>query len=261
MRTALTEVGTAFGLLTCEPAPLALDVRGIDGLPQRSLPLGSLRELLVAGIGADASDEVWRRLIRRTRDGDPAWTVGAVGVALPGLTGIAVRLARRAPALTADIDSEVLSGFLTALRDDPLSRPRIWLRMTWAAWRAGLTARAVEEHVELPAEVPVGSRTPDMPYGHPDLLLDRAVVAGILTRPQADLIGATRLEHVLVEQLAAEAGVGEAAIRKRRRLAERLLTEAILDGVLTLPARRAPGRLAVVSGCEPVSAAGRVRAG
>ncbi|WP_229706616.1 hypothetical protein [Micromonospora sonchi] len=39
-----------------------------------------------------------------------------------------------------DIDSEVLAGFLHALRTADLTAPRLWLRLCWATWRAGAAA-------------------------------------------------------------------------------------------------------------------------
>jgi hypothetical protein len=74
----------------------------------------------------------------------------------------------------------------------------VWLRLCWAAWRAGFAARRTDELLELPPDVPVGSRTPHRPYGHPDLVLGRAVAAGI-TDTQAELISSTRLGDVLIE--------------------------------------------------------------
>jgi hypothetical protein len=94
--------------------------------------------------------------------------------------------------------------------------------------------------MELPADLPTGSSTPRRPYGHPDLILGRAVAAGVITHAQADLIGATRLGDVLVEQIAAEQGVAPSVIRMRRRRTERTLVKALtlvpseLNGVAPL---------------------------
>ena len=234
LRTALTQADEHFALLVCQPAPLSFDARRIPGLPDRMLPLDELRDLLLAGVALETSDAVWRQLARQARQWGPAWVVGAVGVAIPGLTRMAARLSHGVPELAEDIDSELLAGFLHALRTDPLDPPRIWLRLCWAAWRAGLTARRSDTTVELPADLPAGSSTPRRPYGHPDLILGRAVAAGIITQRQADLIGETRLGDVLVEQIAAERGVAPSVIRMRRKRAERSLVEALARGTLAL---------------------------
>jgi hypothetical protein len=237
-RTALHVAEDAFRLLACEPGPLTFDCRPIPGLPDRHLPLDELRSLLLAGVPAEVSDAVWRQLAARARQDGPGWVVGAVGVALPGLTAMAGRLAAGAYGLADDIAAELLTGFLTALRGADLQPPRVWLRLCWAAWRAGNQARKTDELLELPADVPVGSRSPHRPYGHPDIVLGRAVHAGVLTAEQADLIGATRLGDVLVEQVAAAAGESGSVVRMRRRRAELKLVAALRRGDLTLPAVR-----------------------
>jgi hypothetical protein len=241
-RTALHVAEDAFRLLVCEPSPLVLDGRTIPGLPDRQLPLDELRTLLVAGAPAHVSDAVWRQLAGRARTDRPGWVVGAVGVALPGLTRMACRLTAGVPGLADDIDAELLAGFLTALRGADLEPPRVWLRLCWAAWRAGKKARTTDDLLELPADLPVGSRSPHRPYGHPDIVLGRAVHAGVLTAAQADLIGATRLGDVLVEQIAAEGGETGSVVRMRRRRAELKLVAALRRGDLALPAVRPAGR-------------------
>jgi hypothetical protein len=91
----------------------------------------------------------------------------------------------------------------------------------------------VDDTAELPADLPTGGGTPRRPYGHPDLVLGRAVAAGVITRAQAYLIGATRLGDVLVEQIAAEHGLPASVIRMRRKRAERTLVKALLHGELS----------------------------
>jgi hypothetical protein len=241
-RTALSVAEDAFRLLVCEPGPLTFDGRIVSGLPDRLLPLDELRSLLVAGTGTEMSDAVWRHLAVRARDDGPVWVVGAVGVALPGLTRMAGRLSAGTRDLADDIDSEVLAGFLTALRTADLRAPRVWLRLCWAAWRAGNRARKVDELLELPTDLPVGSRSPRRPYGHPDIVLSRAVHAGVITVDQADLIGATRLGDMLVEQIAAACGESGSVVRMRRRRAELKLVAALRRGDLALPAIRSGGR-------------------
>ena len=237
-RTALTVAEDAFRLLVCEPAPLAFDGRPIAGLPDRLLALDELRDLLLlATTDADTSDLVWRQLAQQAREWGPAWTVGAVGVALPGLTRLAARLSAGFAKLADDIDSELLAGFLHALRTHDLQAPRVWLRLCWAAWRAGFTARRTDDLHELPPDVPVGSRTPYRPYGHPDLILGRAVAAGIITDTQAELISCTRLGDVLIEQIAAECGQPGSVVRMRRKRAERKLVAALQRGELAVPRR------------------------
>ncbi|MFI1997079.1 hypothetical protein, partial [Actinoplanes sp. NPDC020271] len=205
--TALTSAEKAFELLTCEPAPLVFDARPVPGLPDTTMPLDRLRTLLMyERYDSDTTDVLWRQLARHARDWGPAWVVGAIGVALPALTHLAAKISAGRPRLADDVDSEVLAGFLEALRTTDLDRSRLWLRMCWAAWRAGAAVVKDQEGEELPLDLTTGSRTPRMPYGHPDLLLGRAAAAGLISDEAAELISATRFGDALIEQLAAEQG-------------------------------------------------------
>jgi hypothetical protein len=132
--------------------------------------------------------------------------------------------------LVEDIDSEVVTGFWTALRGEDLETARLWLRLMWAAWRSGHLAAQVRETCELPPDLTVGSSTPHAPYGHPDLLLGRAVATRVLTEEEAELIGETRLGETLIDTLAGPQGVSAGAIRMRRTRAEKRLVAAIERG-------------------------------
>jgi hypothetical protein len=234
--TALTTAEKAFELLTCEPAPLVFDARPIPGLPDTMMPLDELRKLLLCGrCDSDITDEVWRQLAHHARWRGPAWVVGAIGVALPALTHFAARISRGYARLADDVDSEVLAGFLHALRTADLAPPRLWLRLCWAAWRAGAAVVKADDSEELPLDLPSGSRSPRMPYGHPDLLLGRAAAAGLITADAAELISATRFGDALIERLAAEQGVTASVLRMRRRRAERVVAAAVTRGDLSGP--------------------------
>jgi len=238
-RTDLAVAEDAYRMLVCQPSPLTFDGRLIDGLG-RLLPLDELRDLLVAGLDPDTSDAVWRQLATHAREWGAQWRVGVVGVALPGLTKMAARLSAGRRQLAEDIDSALLIGFLELLYKDELTQPRLWLRLQWSAWRAAAKVCQSEDLLELPADVPVGSRTPYRPYGHPDLILGRAVAAGIITPAQAELIGSTRLGDVLIEQIAAECGHSGSVVRMRRKRAERKLVAALQRGDLAVPHRVVP---------------------
>ncbi|MEU1687890.1 hypothetical protein [Micromonospora sp. NPDC005707] len=247
--TALTIAEKAFELLTCEPAPLVFDASPVPGLPDRTMPLDELRELLVdERYDSDTTDELWRQLAHHAREWGPAWVVGAIGVALPGLTHLAAKISRGHAGHADDVDSEVLAAFLQALRTADLAPPRLWLRLCWAAWRAGAAVVKPDNGEELPLDLPSGSRSPRMPYGHPDLLLGRAAAAGLISAEAAELISATRFGDALIEQLAAERGVTAPVLRMRRRRAERIVAAAVTRGDLSDPTRssdcREPARAA-----------------
>jgi hypothetical protein len=75
-----------FDLLVTGPNPLALDGTSLDGLPDRAIPLGELKAMLLhPSVSFDVRDAVVDELVARSRAKGGAWTVGLAGVLLPGL--------------------------------------------------------------------------------------------------------------------------------------------------------------------------------
>jgi hypothetical protein len=199
--SALAAADKAFTLLAAPPAPLALDGRAVDGLPDRHIPVDELRHLLVHDptVSYEAKDAAWRLLVEHARTWGPAWVVAAVGVALPALTTMAGRLCAGHTDCAEDIESELLAGFLHAMRTADVSGPAPYARLCWASWRAGRAVRAGEATSELPDLADPHAHSPARPYGHPDLILGRAVAAGVITAEQAELISASRLGDTLTD--------------------------------------------------------------
>nr|WP_042181701.1 hypothetical protein [Kibdelosporangium sp. MJ126-NF4] len=222
-KNSLDVARDSFALLVTGPRPLSVNGRRYPGLPPRHLPLDEVRDLLLAGTCPQSTtDAVWAHLVAQARSGDPKWILGAVGAALPALISVAARLTIACPGDPADVQAEVLRGFLDALRRIDTDRPRIVLRLRWAAYRAG--------HAELvrtfAAAKQRASATPSAAISnHPDFLLTQAVAEGALAQLTADLIGKTRLESVSVSEWAALHGVSEWAAYKARRRAELRLAE------------------------------------
>jgi hypothetical protein len=259
--SAIGSVEQAFRVLATGPGSLVFDARGMAGLPDRLMTVLELRDLLTGGsVRGEALDEVWRRLAVWTRQERPAWTVAAVGIAVPGLKRIVAGAVADRCHLVEDIESEAVAGFLHALRHDDLKAANVWLRMMWSVWRCVDRVRCAPEEALASGEAAAVSRIPRAPYGHPDLLLYRAVVAGILTAKEADLIGDTRLGQVLVEQVADAEGVTAQVMRMRRNRAEHRLVAALRNGDLSDTVR--PGRHLRASAPARTSAtSGRSRAG
>ncbi|GAA3432351.1 hypothetical protein ACFFS4_44015 [Kutzneria kofuensis] len=220
-----------FTWLVTGPHPVSLNGRLFPGLPDRHIPLDEVRDRLLARRCPQATrDAVWAHLVLRSRTEGATWTVAAVGVALPALTSVAATLSDRFAGDPADVHAEVLRGFLTALSTIDLRPPRIMLRLRWAAYRSGYDALA--EALAGPTPVAPGFRStpPHTPWGHPDLVLARAVADGVLTQTEAALIGATRLEEVPVADWAAAHQIGEWAVYKTRKRAELRLAAYLRDG-------------------------------
>jgi hypothetical protein len=270
----LDQAQAAFDLLVTGPDPLTVDGRLIGhGLPRRPIPLDELKSMLLhPSVSRPARDAAWVELVTRTRStpapstpaslsgpsrsgpSRSAWVVGAVGVAMPGLRRAAGRLCRGQDRWAADVEAEMLAGFLLALQTIDLSEPGIAGRLCWAAYRAGhrlrvATGRAgdlstdgvVAEQAVLPA---LGDLISDGPYGGPATraggqngghdggkeearaLLARAVAEGLIGRPAAHLVARTRLDGAALAAVAAELGTSYAAARQRRLRAEKRLAAA-----------------------------------
>ena len=229
----------AFRLLCAGPQPLALHASKVAaGLPDRPVPLDELRVLLLhPSTSARVRNRVWAELVRRARDGDPAWVIGLAGIAMPGLRRAVGSLAAAWRGDPADLQSEVLTGFLAAVRDldpDDLEQVPLASRLCWAAWRAGKAlAYADADYATRRRDLDDQSGAPELPWGHPDFVLAAAVRKRVLTAAQAELIGRNRLEGVPLAQIADERGTSHAALCNRRKRAEKALTDAIRNGFLT----------------------------
>ena len=214
----------AFEWLVAGEHPVTVDGRLFAGLPRRRVPLNELRDrLLRRRCPQTVRDAVWAHLVSLARTEGGTWTVGAVGVALPALTSIAATLSAKFAGDPSDIHAAVLAGFVAELETINLRRPRIMLRLRWAAYRAGHAC--VREALDAPVPSGHGFRStlPPPPWGHPDFVLARAVAEGAITAAEAELIGATRLEGVPLADAAAERDVSYQAAKKARQRAERRL--------------------------------------
>jgi hypothetical protein len=241
----------AFDLLVCPPAPLGFDARGVKGLPERMLPLDELRDLLLKpDTTITVRDGVWRDLVTRARRDGPAWVVATVAMALPGLRKQAGVLAAGGKGDTADLDAELIVGFLERLKTVDIAEQRICGRLIDAGVRSARKSRDRYADTHLVHVDSDGPRTPKLPWDHPDWVLARAVAAGVLDPEEANLIAATRLGHDTLAQAADALGMDPVLAAKWRKLAELRLKDAIEAGDLEyVPIRaRRPWRRRVLGG-------------
>ncbi|WP_432832984.1 hypothetical protein [Dactylosporangium sp. CA-092794] len=241
----LDAVDAAFAKLTCDPDPLSLDLDqltdpiGADsGLPAGVITLPALGQWLLQHPRAyTVRDVVWRELIRRARLDGPEWVIAATALAMPALRRYAGQLRTGWAGDADDLDAEILTGFLTALRDRvDLVRPAPYAALCKAAWRAGYELRQRDGAEATPVENlehVTGPRTPKRPYGHPDLLVRRAVQLGIVDvcdeQPYIDL----RLGHRAVEPIAARLGLAVDTLRRRVERIDERIADALAEGLLT----------------------------
>ncbi|MFD4559077.1 hypothetical protein ACFWP5_32950 [Streptomyces sp. NPDC058469] len=223
-----------FTLLMTGPQPLSLDGRSFSGLPNRSIPLDELRDrMLRRSYPRGTRDAVWAHLVRQSREHGATWTLACAGMALPALAGVARWLTARFPGEVFDLHAEVLGGFLSALATVDVDRPGVLVRLRWAAYRAGFAA--LSEALDAPT--PIGrdfrSAPPRQPWGHPDLVLARAVRQAVLTRTEADLIGTTRLDETPITDWADHHEMSHDAAYKARQRAERRLVAFLREQATT----------------------------
>ncbi len=234
----------AFGWLTAGEHPVAVDGCVFDYLPDREVPVDELRDLLLRrACPRPVWDQVWTHVITRARAEGGPWTVVAVGLALPMLTPMAARLTRHYADDPTDIHAELLRGFLDKLQVMDLPRGRIAIRLRWAAYRAGHHALTTAMDGPTPTEPDVRPGTPAPVSGHPDLVLARAVNAGVLTSTEAELISATRLGGVMLTDWPRQNDCSYNKLRKFRSRAEHRLAAWLAettDGAAPDDASRVP---------------------
>ncbi|WP_433498509.1 hypothetical protein ACQP1K_27100 [Sphaerimonospora sp. CA-214678] len=205
---------TSFRLLATGPGALALNCATLapGRLPRGEVNLLELRMLLTARhVTDEVRDAVWRELVTRSREHKGAWTVAAVGMAMPALRMIAASLTRNLSCGDpADVDSEILAGYLWALRRMDLDTSGVRARLCQAARYTGERA---ERHLSAKAEwrqPPDESPPPPRPRPRPrpcphsrpysDLVLVDAVATGVLSELDAELILLTRLGDLPLRQ-------------------------------------------------------------
>ena len=227
---------TAFRLLCAGPQPLALHASKVAaGLPDRPVPLDELRVLLLhPSTSARARNQVWAELVRRARAGDPAWTVGLAGIAMPGLRRAAGSLAAAYRGDPADLQAEVLTGFLAAVRAlDPDDLDRCRWRPGCAGPRGGPGSSTPTPTPAGPAAAaisPGGATARTCPGGTRTWCSPPPCARGSSPAEQAGLIGRNRLEGVPLSQIAAETGISHSALCNRRKKAEKAIADAIANG-------------------------------
>ena len=222
-----THAGTHTGTHTSvlRPAPTT----GEPGPAGVVVPVDRVRDLLCqAATSLQVKNRVWSLLVGHSQRHGGAWTVAAVGVALAPLVRLATELAAGNPEGhdgRADLDSEILAGFLHALATiglattDPATTA-LFPHLMRAARRGGLAWLRHQRGADIPLDAQFGSAPPPRPWGHPDLVLSDAVSAGVLSAGEAALIGATRLDRLPVAVYATRIGDSLQAVWKRRRRAE-----------------------------------------
>jgi hypothetical protein len=232
--SALRAAQRTFDLVTAEPTNLYLDGADFgDDLPADPIPLRELRSVLLRPVTSMRTrDAVWRELICRARRDRSTWVVVAVGMAMPGLRRAVRVLTRCFTGDPADLEAEVVRGFLEALTTIDVADAALCARLVRAGHKAGTRLVYAEAAFDGARWAAYQSRAPRPPWGHPDFLLLAAVATGVITDGEAKLIATTRLEGVPVDRVAALLGERTGTVVVRRHRAEHRLAAAIADGTV-----------------------------
>lgn len=235
--TPLDTLRHAFAALLEDPCPLFIPAGELPFLiPARDLPLPRVKTLLL-DVGTASADKraVWAAIVRRSQQGESAWTVAAAGLAYPALAGRVLRVCRAHPGEVEEIQAEILVEFLTALKNLDVEDPGVSDVAGYLAWRALNASQAFRRREAAAAGRGAGlaqAVIPLFPAGHPDIVLARAVRAGVVTRDEAEWISRTCLGEESAAQVAKEFGVGISTFYRRRAEAGRKLADAIESGEL-----------------------------
>ena len=232
--SALKVAQYTFTRSAAEPTHMFLDGAEFgDELPPGRLLLLPLRDLLLRPQTSPATrDAVWRELIVRAREDEhkDSWLVAAIGMAVPGLRRAVQGLSHGYRGDRDDLESAVALGFVAALQKADLDDHALCARLVTAGRKAGAKHAFQDADLDGAAWSQFASRAPQPPWGHPDFVLADAVRSGVLTLDEARLIGATRLEHMAVKDVAEWLGERPNTLVARRRRAEERVRQAINAG-------------------------------
>lgn len=235
--TPLDTLRRAFAALLEDPCPLVIPANELPLLTGAcDLSLSAAKTLLLdAGTASADKRAVWAAIVRRAQRGESAWTVAAAGLAYPALAGRVLRVCRAHPGEAEEIQAEILVEFLAALMDVDVEDPGIGDVAGYLAWRALNASQAFRRREAAAAGCGKGlarAVIPLFPAGHPDIVLARAVRAGVVTRDEAEWISRTCLGEESAAQVAKEFGIGLSTFYRRRAEAGHKLAAAIESGDL-----------------------------
>lgn len=248
----LSRVDRLFCAMEQGTRPLMIDGSELDGdVPSRPMTLRELRARMLDTPPRSALREMlWAELAFRAQGDGEDWRIGAVWMMTPGMRTAIRRILLRGEAPYADIEADVVEGFLTELKTVDVDAGGVATRLWWAGYRRGLQTRSSYRMgaVALSYEDWMDRRISPSPQGHPDQVLDRAVHGGAITAGEAELIGRTRIEGEGLAEAARRLSSGYLTCRARRTEAEERLAAYLL----------VPGSASTTSGPRGRAACGEV---
>jgi hypothetical protein len=207
------------------PGALCVDGAAVGhGLPPRSIPLGELKGLLLhPSTTFAARDAALQALLAQARAGRAGAVVALAGMVLPGLRRAAAPLATAWPGRAADLEGAMLVGLVEAWPRIGPGAERVAAKLIWPAVKAAHRTLVAELSWQDRHCRQAESARPPSPFGHPELVLGRAVAEAVVHPDDAELVAESRLGETSLQELAVRWGVSYPSLRKRRARAERAL--------------------------------------
>jgi hypothetical protein len=200
------------------------------GLPPQEMSLDEVRVLLLKRRTSWVTkDAVWQELVRQAHAAPEPWTTVAAGMMMPGLKHIAGRLGDRFPGDRNDLDSEILEGFLQALDVADDRAPKIYTQLYWAAFRRGHEACNHERRQAMSRSDLIETADLRPTSGHPDLVLAGAMLTGVVTPQQADLVSDVLLDQDDRSTAASRRGMSRYQVTSQLNTASRHLADYLLS--------------------------------
>ncbi|WP_285752088.1 hypothetical protein [Lentzea sp. NBRC 105346] len=222
-----------FVAMTTGPNPLTLDCATLGcGLPVEVMPLDQVRVLLLKRRTSWVTkNAVWQELVKRAHATPEPWTTVAAGMMIPGLKHIAGKLGDRFPGDRSDLDSEILEGFLQALDVADARAQKIYAQLYWAAFRRGHETCNREMRLAISRSELTESISDLRPTGgHPDLVLAEAMLSGVVTPQEADLVSDVMIDHDDRSTAAKRLGLSRHQVACQLNSASRHLVDYLLSG-------------------------------
>lgn len=131
-----SEIETEIGASAALSAVLLEPDECASGVPATAVTATQARDLLLDRPTPESlRDAIWTVLVRRASTQPRPWERIAIWVMLPSLRGIANRLHRRWRVDIQDLRSEVVLGFIEALRQADPDQPHLGARLWWNTYR------------------------------------------------------------------------------------------------------------------------------
>ncbi|AZM88874.1 MULTISPECIES: hypothetical protein [Streptomyces] len=192
-----------------------------------SLPVGEARAAALAVGGGDSMRRaVWAEVVRRARGEDSTgepWSLFGVWLGLPVLRGLSFRVGRYARGERKDVESELLLGFVEAVRDaDPEASDVGHALLVAAGRRAWAFAKSAERETAV-EDTELLSACRGAPQGDPlavdgwEIHLPAPARQGGLSAPLRLTAGSRTAEGERLGMVAEELGLGDVLDRARCR--------------------------------------------